>query len=508
MLGLIFLLILLSVLLALLLVPARRGRALWRMAGATSGESATALRFMALNLCEPLVNTFVVLGLIWVVDTLSIDELPIALVTLPMAVLLLPILGVRAQDSFVRATNIRTLMLGMVRWALNALAFAAITWQWGWLIFLAPACSIVALIIAYVWAGDRSVTLQMPLIQPLAAPPAARPVTTVYARPAETPAVVAAPLLSYENASPCPHCKELAWFQDAACRHCGLVFASRIPAMLRNLPRYDVLRPLDSGGMSHIYLVRDRAGRRLHVLKTLTSVDETADLQWRADAAACLQHEAALLRDLRHAGIVELTGWYTVSPGASMVLEYIAGPSLDNLRCSAAEALQIGARVADALAYLAALPRPIVHGDIKPANIVAALEANRVVLVDFGSAQEHGIRGPHSPAACYGTPGYAAPEQYHGQASATSDVYGLAASLYQVLTGDDPSGHPLTFPQIATLPDAVSAVLSQALAHEPAQRPQPAAFAATLRSLATQHWESALLPARTGATPASVAQPV
>ncbi|HEU5088674.1 MAG TPA: serine/threonine-protein kinase, partial [Roseiflexaceae bacterium] len=485
MLGLMFLLIMLSVLLAVLLVPAWRGRALWRLAGTTSGENATALRFMAFNLCEPLVNTFVVLGLIWVVGNLSIRELPVALVTLPMAVLLLPILGVRALDRFVRNTNIMTLAFGVVRWVLNVLAFESINWDMGWLTFLAPACSIIVLIITYLWAGDRSVSLQMPLIQPHTQPspvqPAAASMPTVYARPAETPAVVAAPLLSYENASPCPNCKELAWFQDAACRNCGLVFASRIPPALRNLPRYDVLRLLDTGGMSHIYLVRDRAGRRLHVLKTLASVDETADLQWRADAAACLQHEAVLLRDLRHAGIVELTGWYTASPGAYMVLEYIAGPTLDNLHCSAADVLCIGARVADAIAYLAALPRPIVHGDIKPANVIAALEADRVVLVDFGSAQEQGMRGPHS-AACYGTPGYAAPEQYHGHASTASDMYGLAASLYQVLTGDDPSGHPLTFPQIATLPDALSAVLSQALAHEPQQRPQPAAFAAILRS--------------------------
>jgi serine/threonine protein kinase len=168
-----------------------------------------------------------------------------------------------------------------------------------------------------------------------------------------------------------------------------------------------------------------------------------------------------------------------------MVLEYVAGANLEQHRCGQAEALLLGARVADAIAYLGRLPSPIAHADIKPANIVVSSEDGRVVLVDFGSAVQVGRQGCELQAAeHYGTPGFAAPEQYRGEVSSRSDVYGLAATLYLLLTGDDPSTHPLAFPQLAALPQPVSALLTRALDQQPELRPTPAEFAARLRELA------------------------
>jgi serine/threonine-protein kinase len=59
--------------------------------------------------------------------------------------------------------------------------------------------------------------------------------------------------------------------------------------------------------------------------------------------------------------------------------------------------------------------------------------------------------------AGFGTPGYAAPEQYRGTVTATSDGYGLAATLQHRLTGADPAAQPWQFPALAQLPPQVAA---------------------------------------------------
>ena len=106
------------------------------------------------------------------------------------------------------------------------------------------------------------------------------------------------------------------------------------------------------------------------------------------------------------------------------------------------------------------------------------------VLVDFGGAVRvaPGSR-PTVQLNHYGTPGYAAPELYQGASSRKSDVYSLAATLYHLLTDDDPSAHPLAFPALGALQPKVAAVLTPALDHDPEARPDAWRFGAGLREL-------------------------
>jgi serine/threonine protein kinase len=123
----------------------------------------------------------------------------------------------------------------------------------------------------------------------------------------------------------------------------------------------------------------------------------------------------------------------------------------------------------------------VVHHDIKPANLIVRPDDNELILVDFGGAVRLAGVGPALPQPdSYGTPGYAAPEQYSGDAAPASDVYGLAATLYHLLTDDDPTAHPLEFPQLQRLPPDVVALLQPALARDPNARPTPRAFQAAL----------------------------
>jgi len=115
------------------------------------------------------------------------------------------------------------------------------------------------------------------------------------------------------------------------------------------------------------------------------------------------------------------------------------------------------------------------------------------VLVDFGGAAcvQAGAQ-PTVRLERYGTPGYAAPEQYQGRSSPKSDIYGLAATLYYLLTADDPSAHPLHFPALPTLAPEVATALAPALAADPDARPNAEEFGARLRMLAENDVRPAL----------------
>src|SRR5207302_6503339 len=95
--------------------------------------------------------------------------------------------------------------------------------------------------------------------------------------------------------------------------------------------------------------------------------------------------------------------------------------------------------IVDALMYLHPQEPPVLHRDIKPANIIVPPHGRSAALVDFRMAKEY---QPESTTTVFrrGTPGYAAIEQYsnEGNTDARTDVYGLGATLYTLLTGVKP----------------------------------------------------------------------
>jgi eukaryotic-like serine/threonine-protein kinase len=302
-----------------------------------------------------------------------------------------------------------------------------------------------------------------------------------YARPAAPPVPV-----PVGPPTPCPVCRSTTGLNEAACSTCGLVFVSRIPQTLQNLSRYKIVRPLGDGGMSSVYLARVGQTDTLCVIKTLVSVDGNNDDAWRAQAARCLEQEANLLSQIEHPRIARLLD-RIATPLEALVLEYIPGPTLaDRIaqqRPTQKEAINWAIQTAEVLVELAALPEPLLHLDIKPANLILPPNRPGPVLVDFGGAMTaRQLEQSTTTEGLFGTPGYAAPEQYRGLASPQSDVYGLAATLYFALTNDDPADHPLNFPLLPTLPQELADLLRQALAHEPADRPSAAAFVAALRT--------------------------
>jgi hypothetical protein len=93
--------------------------------------------------------------------------------------------------------------------------------------------------------------------------------------------------------------------------------------------------------------------------------------------------------------------------------------------------------VVSAISYLHRQEPPIVHRDIKPSNMIVPVGAGEAMLVDFGIAKEY-VEEKTTSMFRYGTPGYAAPEQYGQGTTQRTDIYALGATFYALLTGAIP----------------------------------------------------------------------
>ncbi len=208
--------------------------------------------------------------------------------------------------------------------------------------------------------------------------------------------------------------------------------------------QYVIERVLAKGESGAVYLVRERGQmQRVFALKEVINPDQVERERFA--------FEAEVLKRLNHRALPRV---YRVFENASLkrvylVMDYIEGKNLEDLRreqpgeCfSLPVVLALMAPVIDALIYLHAQVPPIVHRDIKPANIIVPVGGGEAMLVDFGSAKEY-VPDSTTPILGRRSPGFAAPEQYRKGTSPATDIYGLGATFYALLTGVTPTGAPL-----------------------------------------------------------------
>jgi serine/threonine protein kinase len=222
--------------------------------------------------------------------------------------------------------------------------------------------------------------------------------------------------------------------------------------------RYVVTRILGQGGMGAAVLAQDtRVSNKLVVIKELIS-DET-DLVQRQEDVRNFTREVETLARLDHPLIPAVTDSFQEGSRYFMVQEYVAGENLEDHMerlkqpMPGQEALTYTSQVLDILQYLAQQQPPIVHRDIKPANIIISSRDKLAHLVDFGIARtDEAKQSKRKQTSALGTPGYAPPEQYQGNADARSDLYALAATLHFLLTNRDPRDQPpFNYPRVRTL---------------------------------------------------------
>ena len=227
--------------------------------------------------------------------------------------------------------------------------------------------------------------------------------------------------------------------------------------------------------------------------------------------AARFEIEGRLLQRLSHPRIVRVLDAVVDETGSYLIMEWIEGVDLaavltrdghPGLSCD--RVVELALQTCEALSYVHA--QQTLHRDIKPENIMLSPERG-VVLVDFGIARP--TAGTRAPTAGAGTPGFMAPEALVGAAlSPRSDVFGLGATVWALLTGSAPRmGRRERLP---VADGAVEATVLAALELDPQRRlPSAAAFAEGLGGqLATDDGRDLGLSLGDGGTQARLLQAV
>lgn len=256
--------------------------------------------------------------------------------------------------------------------------------------------------------------------------------------------------------------------------------------------RYRIERLLGAGGMGTVYRARDLLQEQFGdpqpyiALKLLSEAFTPSP-----DAGALLFNEFALIRHLRHPNVLRMYSFNvdTVHQRVYLVMELLRGPTLDRLLCEHPLGLpwqqwrDIALPLLDAMAH--AHGRGVLHGDIKPSNVLLSDDGVRLFDFGLGQAETSTLEGlaPVSRSRLNAwTPGYAAAEILEGQPlTRAADVYALGCLLYELASGKHPYNRMLATEARAqhtpsllkppqNLPPHLWPALRTALALDPAKR--------------------------------------
>ncbi|MER5964465.1 bifunctional serine/threonine-protein kinase/ABC transporter substrate-binding protein [Streptomyces sp. NPDC002057] len=252
---------------------------------------------------------------------------------------------------------------------------------------------------------------------------------------------------------------------------------------------YRLLGRLGAGGMGVVFLAR--SGRGTLAAVKLIRAEHAADPGFRER----FRREARAAERITGRWVVRVLGSDPEAREPWLATEYVPGPSL-------AEAIALhgalpeptvralGARLASALDDMHRAG--LVHRDVKPGNVLLALDGPR--LIDFGIARSAGATALTATDAMIGTPGFLAPEQARaagaGEVGPASDVFSLGCVLAYALTGERPFGTggvaAVVYrtvheePDLTDVPDTLLPLVTACLAKDPADRPPAAEVGAAL----------------------------
>ncbi|MFJ5845339.1 bifunctional serine/threonine-protein kinase/ABC transporter substrate-binding protein [Streptomyces sp. NPDC092903] len=248
----------------------------------------------------------------------------------------------------------------------------------------------------------------------------------------------------------------------------------------RTIGEYRTLARLGAGGMGVVYLARS-AGGALAAVKVIRA-EHAADPGYRAR----FRREAEAAARITGPWVVPVTGADTEAREPWLATAFVPGPSLGEAvgergPLPEATVLALGARLAGAL--VAVHEAGLLHRDVKPGNVLLALDGPR--LIDFGIARHEGATALTATGAVMGTPGYLAPEQASaGPLGPACDVFSLGCVLAYAATGQRPFGYGAAAgvlfrtvhgrPDLAGLPSVLLPAVTACLAKDPADRPTAA----------------------------------
>src|SRR6266545_2553101 len=257
--------------------------------------------------------------------------------------------------------------------------------------------------------------------------------------------------------------------------------------------RYLIVQQIGSGATGGVYEALDMETRLLIALKQIAGAGAV-----QASAGGSFEREVRALLVLRHPALPVVSDVFVEDDSMFLVMEFVPGDDLATLLArnggpfTTVQALRWADQLLDVLDYLHTRQPPSLHRDIKPQNLKLT-PRGKIMLLDFGLAKAGWSAAQEKQAgrARLSSLQFLPPEQVAGAgADARSDLFALAATLYYLLTGELPAlagrranaaarGLPDPLRPIhevnPQVPAPVSAVLMQALALDPAQRPASAA---------------------------------
>jgi len=232
------------------------------------------------------------------------------------------------------------------------------------------------------------------------------------------------------------------------------------PGDMLNRGRFEVVRVLGAGGQGTAYLAKVVDGPDVEIADGLEAGNLVAIKEYILPMHAndglsmrlkdSLDNEAKILSGIEHPNIVTLYDCFVEDHRGYMVLEYIDGPSLRAHIKSTGPAKSLlvvwwALEICSILRYLQSLKPPIVHRDLTPDNLIWKGDRH-VKLFDFTVAHKFEAQ---RLATIVGKQSYMAPEQVKGLPCPQSDIYSLGATMYFLLTGEDPE--PLSVASPRTL---------------------------------------------------------
>ncbi|MEU1126316.1 protein kinase [Streptomyces sp. NPDC005899] len=255
----------------------------------------------------------------------------------------------------------------------------------------------------------------------------------------------------------------------------------------RTIGAYRLLGRLGAGGMGRVYLGRSTGGRTVavKVVHPHFALDEQFRARFRREVDAARRLGAQWTAPVLDADPDAPVPW--VATG------YVAGPPLSDAVTRYGPLPEhavrtLGAGLGEALHAVHA--HGLIHRDVKPSNVLLALDGPR--LIDFGIARALGATvSLTSTGVSVGSPGYMAPEQIRGlDISGAADVFSLGAVLAYAATGNAPfpgdSSAVLLYkvvheePELGDLEGELRSLVAECLAKNPADRPAPAELARAL----------------------------
>ncbi len=239
---------------------------------------------------------------------------------------------------------------------------------------------------------------------------------------------------------------------------------------------YVIEEQLGVGGQGTAYLSRTTDGSSVVLKEFILPV--FVDINVRRQALERMQNEVQMLKKLDHDRIVKLKDFFIEDHRGYLVLELIDGDSLRTLvnrngKMSEAAVVSLMEQMCDMLEYLHSLSPPVVHRDFTPDNLILGNDGI-LKLVDFNVAQQ---KEATSTGTVVGKHAYIPPEQFRGKPCSQSDIYAMGASVYFLLSGEDPEPITSSHPQetVPTVSNGLDIIVARATALDTNYRYQSAA---------------------------------